>query len=130
MPKQLCVTNFKHMSNLRNVVHLIGHLGANPEVKIASNGKKVAKFSLATNETFTNSKGEKKEETTWHNLIAFEKTAELAEKYLKKGKEIMVQGKISNRNYEDANGVKKYISEIIIDEMLFLSSGQKENSKA
>lgn len=116
------------MSSLRNVVHLVGHLGANPEVKVASNGKKVAKFSLATNESFTNAKGEKKEETTWHNLIAFEKTAELAEKYLKKGKEVMIQGKISNRNYEDANGVKKYISEIIIDEMLFLNSGNKENS--
>jgi single-strand DNA-binding protein len=116
------------MSNLRNVVHLIGHLGANPEVKVASNGKNVAKFSLATNESYTNAKGEKKDETTWHNLVAWEKTAELAEKYLKKGKEVMIQGKISNRNYEDSNGVKKYISEIIIDEMLFLNSGQKENS--
>lgn len=128
MPKQLCVTNFKHMSNLRNVVHLIGHLGANPEVKVASNGKKVAKFSLATSESFTNSKGEKKDETVWHNLVAWDKTAELAEKYLKKGNEIVVHGKISNRNYEDANGIKKYISEIIVDEMLFLKSAKKENT--
>jgi single-strand DNA-binding protein len=118
------------MSNLRNVVHLIGHLGANPEVKVSPNGKKVARFSLATNESFTNAKGEKKDETIWHNIVAWDKTAELAEKYLKKGKEIMVQGKISNRNYEDSNGIKKYISEIIIDEMLFLNSGPKENSKA
>ena len=94
----------------------------NPEVKSISNGSKLAKFSLATNETYKNVKGEKVTETQWHNLVAWGKTAEIAEKYLEKGKEIAVEGKIVSRQYDDKEGNKKYITEIVINDLLILSS--------
>jgi single-strand DNA-binding protein len=110
------------MNSLKNRVHLIGNLGMNPEVKSISNGSKLAKFSLATNETYKNTKGEKVTETQWHNLVAWGKTAEIAEKYLEKGKEIAVEGKIVSRQYDDKEGNKKYITEIVINDLLILSS--------
>jgi single-strand DNA-binding protein len=110
------------MNSLKNRVHLIGNLGMNPEVKSISNGSKLAKFSLATNETYKNVKGEKVTETQWHNLVAWGKTAEIAEKYLEKGKEIAVEGKIVSRQYDDKEGNKKYITEIVINDLLILSS--------
>ncbi|MCD4747287.1 MAG: single-stranded DNA-binding protein [Bacteroidales bacterium] len=110
------------MNNLRNKVQLIGHLGMNPEVKHLNDGKTVAKLSLATSETYKNKNGEKVKDTQWHNLIAWGKTAQIVEKYLKKGNEIAVEGKLSNRSYEDKEGVKRYITEIIINELLMFSS--------
>lgn len=109
------------MNNLRNNVRLIGHLGMNPDVKTYNSGKRMAKFSLATSETFKNENGEKQTETIWHNLVLWGKPAELAERFLKKGSEIAIEGKISNRNYTDKDGVKRYITEIVVSEMLFLS---------
>ena len=108
------------MNSLRNSVRLIGHIGGNPEVKNFDSGKKVARMSLATNETYKNHKGEKVEETCWHNLVFWGKTAELAEKYLEKGKEIAIEGKLTSRSYNTKDGEKKYISEIIVNELLFL----------
>lgn len=108
------------MNTLRNKVQLIGNLGQNPEVKELNGGKKVAKFSLATNETYRNKAGEKITDTQWHNLVAWGKTAEIIEKYLKKGSEVAVEGKLLNRHYTDKEGVKRYVTEIQVSELLML----------
>ncbi|MFI5164085.1 MAG: single-stranded DNA-binding protein [Bacteroidia bacterium] len=108
------------MNNLRNKVQLIGNLGQNPEVKELNGGKKVAKFSLATNETYRNKAGEKVTDTQWHNLVAWGKTADIIEKYLKKGSEVAVEGKLLNRNYTDKEGVKRYVTEIQVSDLLML----------
>ena len=108
------------MNNLRNSVRLIGNLGAAPEVKSLEKGNKVAKLALATNETYTNAKGEKVTETNWHNLVAWGKTAEIAEKYLNKGSEVAIEGRLTSRNYTDKEGVKKYVTEIVVNDFLML----------
>jgi len=114
------------MNTLRNSVRLIGNLGANPEVKEFEKGKKLARLALATNETFTNAKGEKVTETCWHNLIAWGKTAEIAEKYLSKGSEVAIEGKLTSRNYTTKEGEKKYVTEIVVNELLFLNKSVKQ----
>lgn len=108
------------MNQLRNKVQLIGHLGADPEVKALDGGKMVAKMTLATNDYYKNQKGEKIEETQWHQLVAWNKSAEFAEKYLKKGKEVAIEGKLSNRSYEDKDGNKRYVSEVVVNDFLLL----------
>ena len=108
------------MSTLRNKVQLIGHVGNDPEIKTFDGGKKLAKLSIATNESYKNDKGEKVEETQWHNLIAWGKTAEIIEKYVVKGKEIAIEGKLTHKSYEDKNGEKRYVTEVVIDELLML----------
>ena len=110
------------MNALRNKVQLIGHLGMDPEVKALNGGKKLAKMSIATNETYKNAKGEKVTDTQWHNLIAWGKTAEIVEKFLKKGSEVAVEGKLINRNYTDKEGIKRYVTEIEVSELLMLDS--------
>jgi single-strand DNA-binding protein len=110
------------MSKLRNKVQLIGHVGNDPEIKTFDGGKKLAKLSIATNESYKNDKGEKVEETQWHSLIAWGKTADIIEKYVVKGKEIAIEGKLTHRNYEDKNGEKRYVTEVVIDELLLLGS--------
>jgi single-strand DNA-binding protein len=111
-----------NMYSLRNKVQLIGNLGKTPEVKNTETGKKWVRFSIATDETFTNSKGEKVKETQWHNVVAWGKIAEIIEKYLDKGSEVAIEGKLINRDYLDKEGNKKYISEIHVNEMLMLGS--------
>jgi single-strand DNA-binding protein len=108
------------MSTLRNKVQLIGHVGNDPEIKTFDGGKKLAKLNVATNESYKNDKGEKVEETQWHSLIAWGKTADIIEKYVVKGKEIAIEGKLTHRSYEDKNGEKRYVSEVVIDELLML----------
>jgi single-strand DNA-binding protein len=108
------------MNALRNKVQLIGNTGNVPEVKTLDGGKKLAKFSIATNEVYYNTKGEKITETQWHNIIAWGKQAELAEKYIDKGTELVIEGKLINRNYTDKNGVKKYITEIQVNEIVLM----------
>jgi len=108
------------MNTLRNKVQLIGNLGNNPEIIALDSGKKLAKFSLATNETYKNAQGEKVTETEWHNIIAWNKTAEIVEKYLEKGKEVAIEGKLTNRSYDDKEGNKRYITEIVCNELLML----------
>ncbi|MCB0458663.1 MAG: single-stranded DNA-binding protein [Flavobacteriaceae bacterium] len=108
------------MNALKNKVQLIGNLGNNPEIVALSSGKKLAKFTIATNEVYRNAKGEKVQETQWHNLVAWNKTAEIVEKYLSKGNEVAVEGKLTSRSYEDKEGVKKYITEIVVNELLML----------
>lgn len=113
------------MNALKNKVQLIGHLGNVPEIKKTDSGKKLAKFSIATDENYRNSEGEKVTETTWHNLIAWGKLADIAEKYLQKGSEVVVEGKLINRSYNDKAGVKKYISEVQVNEMLMVGGKPK-----
>ncbi len=108
------------MNTLRNRVQLIGNLGNDPEIINLEDGKKIAKFSIATNETYKNAQGDKVENTYWHNLIAWNKTAELVEKYLLKGKEIAVDGKLTNRSYQTDEGETKYVTEILVNEILML----------
>lgn len=108
------------MNNIRNRVRLIGNTGGDPEILTLESGKKLAKFSLATNESYVDSKGEKVTETQWHHLTAWGKTAELIEKYVNKGKELAVEGKITYRTYEDKNGDKRYSTEIVVDDLLLL----------
>lgn len=104
---------------MKNKVQLIGHVGNDPEIK-NFDGKKLANISLATNETYTNPKGEKVEQTTWHRVSAWGKTAEIIEKFVVKGKEIAIEGKLSNRSWEDKEGKKQYITEVIAEEILLL----------
>jgi len=110
------------MSTLRNKVQLIGNLGNNPEIITLDSGKKLAKFSIATNESYKNAQGEKVTETQWHNLIAWNNTAEIVEKYLEKGKEVAIEGKLTSRSYDDKDGNKRYVTEIIVNELLLLGS--------
>jgi len=101
---------------------LIGNLGNAPEVKTIEGGKKLARFSIATKESYRNAKGEKVTETTWHNIVAWGKVAEIAEKYLTKGKEVAVEGKLINNSYTDKDGNKKYSTEVQVSEILMLGS--------
>ncbi|RRJ90565.1 single-stranded DNA-binding protein [Paenimyroides tangerinum] len=106
------------MSTLRNSVRLIGRVGNNPEVKNFDGGKKVATLTLATNEVYYNDKNEKVENTQWHNLVAWGKVAEIIEKFIEKGKEIAVEGKLTYRTYDDKEGNKRYVTEIVINEIV------------
>jgi len=110
------------MYSLRNKVQLIGNLGKLPEIKTTDSGKRLVKFSLATNEIYTNAKGEKVKETQWHNLVAWGKLADIAEKYLNKGSEVAVDGKLITKDYIDKDGKKKYVTEIQVNELLLLGS--------
>lgn len=112
------------MNALKNRVQLIGNLGMDPEVKALSNDRKVARVSIATNEVYNNSKGERIENTQWHNLVMWGKTAEIAERYLRKGQEIAVEGKLVNRSWETKEGEKRYSTDIVISELVML--GRRE----
>jgi single-strand DNA-binding protein len=114
------------MYALRNKVQLIGHLGGKPEVKNTENGKKLARFSMATNEVYRNANGDKVTDTQWHNVVAWGKLAEIAEKYLEKGKEIALEGKLINRSYMDKDGNRKYFTEIQASELLLLGAKATE----
>lgn len=116
------------MNNLRNKVQLIGNLGLAPEIVSFENGNKLAKVRLATNEFYKNAKGEKVQETQWHSLIAWGKQADILEKYVKKGQEIAVEGKLVTRSYETKEGEKRYRTEVQVLELLML--GAKEEVKA
>lgn len=115
-------TKLKTMYALKNKVQLIGNLGNAPEVKTLESGKKMARFSVATNENYRNAKGEKVTETQWHNLVAWGKVAEIVEKFLTKGKEVAIEGKLISRSYNDKEGNKKYITEVQVTELLLLGA--------
>lgn len=110
------------MSTLRNKVQLIGNLGNNPEIITLDSGKKLAKFSIATNESYKNSNGEKVTDTQWHNIVAWNKTADIIERYLQKGNEVAIEGKLTSRNYETKEGEKRYVTEIVCNELLMLGN--------
>ncbi|MFP9112838.1 single-stranded DNA-binding protein [Flavobacterium sp. RHBU_3] len=106
------------MNTLKNRVQLIGNAGNAPEIKTFTDGKKLARLTVATNESFYNDKGEKVTDTQWHNVTAWGKTAEIVEKYVTKGKELALEGKLTYRSYDAQNGEKKYITEIVISEII------------
>ena len=108
------------MNSLRNSVRLIGNLGADPEVKSFDKGRKLAKVNLATNETYTNSEGNKVTDTCWHHLVAWGKTATLFEKYLGKGSEVAIEGKLTSKSYTDKEGNKKFVTEVVVNDILML----------
>lgn len=122
MPGSLnCFTNKTTIMNaLRNKVQLIGNLGQDPEIVTLESGSKLAKFSVATNEVYRNSKGEKITDTQWHNVVAWGKTAEIVESYLTKGNEVAVEGKLIHRSYETKEGEKRYVTEVKCNELLML----------
>jgi single-strand DNA-binding protein len=108
------------MYRLKNKVQLIGYPGAEPDVRITDNGKKWVKFTMVTTESYRDANGDKVTESQWHNLVAFGKIAELIEKYLVKGREIAIEGRLVTRSYNDKDGNKKYITEIHVNELLML----------
>lgn len=114
------------MNTLRNSVKLIGRIGQDPEVRSLDGGKKVATFSLATNESYTQADGTRRETTQWHNVVVWGHLAGLCGQYLHKGREIALEGRLSYRNWEDKNGSKHVSTDIIADEVLFVGNGNHE----
>ncbi|GGF41290.1 single-stranded DNA-binding protein [Echinicola rosea] len=108
------------MNTLRNKVQLIGRLGAKADYKVLENNNAMARLSLATNEIYKNAKGERVEDTTWHQVVAWGKMAEIIHKYTDKGTEIAIEGKLINRTYTDSKGEKKYITEVQVKDVVLL----------
>lgn len=117
------------MNDLRNRVQLIGNLGMDPEMVTFENGKKLSKFSLATSQTYYDTKGEKTTETQWHNLVAWDKLAERVQKLLKKGSMVAVDGRLVYRTYDSKEGQKRYITEIVLSNLEILQK-KKELQEA
>ena len=108
------------MNALKNKVQLIGNLGQDPEIVTLESGSKLAKFSIATSESYKNAEGKKIEETQWHNIVAWGKTADIVENYLVKGKQVAIEGKLTHRSYETKEGEKRYVTEVRCNELLML----------
>ncbi|MGO3156386.1 MAG: single-stranded DNA-binding protein [Mesonia sp.] len=117
------------MNTLKNHVQLIGNVGQEPTITNLESGKKVARFSLATNEFFKNTNGQKTQNTEWHTVVAWGKTAEIIEKYAGKGKEIGVSGKLKSRSYEDKDGITRYVTEVEANEILLLGTKNGNNAE-
>ena len=113
------------MKSLRNSVQLIGNLGMDPEVKQVSNGNKMARFSLATTETYKNQRGEKVTDTQWHNIIIWGGLADVAEKYLKKGKQIAIEGRLETNAYDDNEGKRRFFTQLNGNDHLLLGKVRK-----
>lgn len=109
------------MTTMRNSVQLIGHAGLDPEVKTVGNDRKMARFTLATNDYYVNQKGERVEETQWHRVLAWGKLAEIIEKEVKKGKRVLVNGKLTTNNWEDKDGNKRQTVEVVVNEIAMMS---------
>ncbi len=108
------------MNAMKNKVQIIGNVGNDPEIKTFDGGKKVANLTIATNDSYKNDKGEKVEQTEWHKVVAWGKTAEIIEKYVTKGIQIAIEGKLTHRSYDDKNGEKRYITEVVVNDVLLL----------
>jgi single-strand DNA-binding protein len=117
------------MNSLKNRVTLIGNLGQDPETKTTESGKKVTNFTIATDDGYKNSDGQKVSETTWHNIVAWNGLADIAGKYLKKGRQVAVEGRIVYRTYEDKKGATKYITEIVLNDLILLRSGKDQGKE-
>ena len=109
------------MKAIKNKVQLIGHLGADPEIKIFKEDNKLSNMRLAVNDRYKNAKGEWVEETQWFNLVAWAKLANYAEKYLLKGIEVAVEGRLLTKSYTDKNAVKRMSTDIVVSEILILT---------
>ncbi len=110
------------MKSLRNSVQLIGRLGKDPEAKTFDSGSQKVSFTLATSDTIKNQKGDRVEETQWHNIVIWGKQAETAGKYLKKGTEVVIEGRLVHRSYETPAGEKKYFTEINVNDFMMVGS--------
>jgi single-strand DNA-binding protein len=108
------------MNAMKNKVQLIGHVGQEPEIKTFEGGKKLANITIATNDYYINDKGDKVEQTEWHKVTAWGKIAEIIEKYVTKGKEIAIEGKLTHRSYDDKDGNKRYITEVVVNDILLM----------
>ncbi|WP_430614550.1 single-stranded DNA-binding protein [Flavobacterium sp. JP2137] len=113
------------MSTLRNSVRLIGRLGRDPEFKEFESGKKMVNFSLATSDVYYDDQGNRVEQTQWHYVLAWGKLAETVEKFVRKGQEIAVEGKLVYRDYETKEGVKKSTTEVVLSELVLLGGKEK-----
>ena len=105
---------------MKNRAQLIGHVGQEPEIKNLESGR-VANFTIATNENYTNAKGEKVEQTEWLRVSAWGKTVDIIEKLLTKGSHVAIEGKLTHRSYDDKDGNKRYITEVVANELVLLS---------
>ncbi len=105
-----------------NKVILIGRLGKDPELKYTPGGRAVCNFSLATDRRWSSQDGQKNQATTWHNIVAWGKQAEVMKEYLQKGREVYIEGRIDNRSYDDKDGNKRYISEVVVERFQFVGS--------
>ena len=112
-----------------NKVMLIGNLGQDPTVRTLDAGVKVASFTIATSETYKDKEGEKQTKTEWHNIVAWRGLAEVIERFLKKGSQVYIEGKLTHRKYEDKDGVEKYMTEIVCNEMKMLG-GRREGTES
>src|SRR5690606_2951852 len=112
-----------------NKVILVGNLGKDPEVRHLENGRAVANFSLATSEVYKNKSGERVTTTEWHNIVMWTPLAEIAEKYLKKGNQIYVEGKLQTRSYDDKDGNRKYITEVVVQNLTMLGTKNEGSSE-
>jgi len=108
------------MNAMKNKIQLIGHVGNDPEVKALEGGKKLVNFTIATNDYYINDKGEKIEQTEWHRVTAWGKVAEIIEKYVTKGKEVAIEGKLTHRTYDDKDGNKRYVTDVVVNDILLL----------
>jgi len=109
-----------------NKVILVGNLGKDPELRYTASGAAVATFSLATSERFKDRSGEQQEKTEWHNIVAWRQLAEICGKYLQKGRQVYIEGRIQYRSYDDRDGNKRYITEIVADQMQMLGRPGEE----
>ena len=109
------------MNNLRNRVQLIGNLGKDVEFKQLDNGNAITRVPIATKEVIKNQKGEKVVDVQWHYLVGWGKVAEIMQVLLKKGKEVAIQGKLTHRTYEDSEGTRRYLSEVVVSEFMLIS---------
>ncbi len=116
------------MNNLRNRVNLIGNLGIDPKVTELDGGRKKARFTMATNDVYRNAQGEKVVDTQWHNIVAWGNNAVFAEKYLQKGMEVTVEGRLTYREYEDKKGERRFITEVVVDRMLILKGNKQQTA--
>jgi single-strand DNA-binding protein len=116
------------MNSLKNRVILIGRLGQNPETKTIESGKKVTRFTLATDDSYKNAEGQKVNEATWHNIVAWNGLADIADRFLKKGRQVVLEGRIVYRTYEDKKGVTKNITEIVLNDLVFVGSGKSNGN--
>ncbi|MBB5397553.1 single-stranded DNA-binding protein [Mucilaginibacter sp. AK015] len=110
------------MATIKNSVRLIGNIGMDPDVRTFDNNRKMARLSLATNESYKNDKGEKVTDTQWHNVVMWGAQATMAESFLKKGDSILVEGKLASRSYSDRDGVKRYVTEVVVNEFIKISN--------
>jgi single-strand DNA-binding protein len=118
--KNQLTKTIKYLYAMKNSVQLIGHVGQEPEIKNLEGGKKLANISIATNEVYYRENGDKVEQTQWHRVTAWGKTADIIERFVTKGKEIAIEGKLTHRSYDDKDGNKRYVTEVVANEILLI----------